>query len=126
MTGTRFQASAQHNLKWHRLRQDTGRFPTITDCAIYCLPNLRACAGLFTGNRGAGDALIETFLEDVIAWKPTGDAPYSPAGLTQAFEQFLRRQFGRRPQRVPLSVLPSPAMGIWMSVDEFFETVARL
>lgn len=126
MNVPRLHASAQKNLKWHRLRQDTGRFPTIADCAIYCLPNMRACARLFTGNRGAGDALIETFLEDLLAWKPAGNAPLTPAGLTLAFEQFLRRHFGRKPQRISLSANPSPAMGIWMSVDEFFETVARL
>ncbi|MFN4184675.1 MAG: hypothetical protein ACK4M6_07795 [Hyphomonas sp.] len=126
MTLTRSHLATNTNPKWHRLRQDTGRFPTIAECAIYCLPNLRACARLFTGNRGAGDALIETFLEDLLAWKPAGTAPHTPAGLTLAFEQFLHRHFGRKPQRIALSSNPSPAMGIWMSVDEFLETLTRL
>lgn len=126
MNFSRNRLSPEINLKWSELRRDKGHFETIGDCAIYCLPGLRACAMLFNGNLGAGDDLVEAFLEDVLAWQPAGDDPHTPAGLTLAFEQFLRCQFGNQSRRIALSVSPGQTVGAWMTADEFFEAIGRL
>ena len=114
------------NLKWRELRQDEGDFETIADCVVYCLPGLRACAMLFNGNLGAGDDLVEAFLEDMLAWKPASEDLHTPAGLTLAFEQFLRCQFDNQSRRIALSANPGQTVGAWMTADEFFEAMGRL
>ncbi|ABI78156.1 hypothetical protein HNE_0590 [Hyphomonas neptunium ATCC 15444] len=126
MNAPRHGISTEINLKWRELRRDKGHFETIADCAIYCLPGLRACAMLFNGNLDAGDDLVEAFLEDVLAWRPAGDDPRTPAGLTLAFEQFLRVQFANQSRRIALSISPGQTAGAWMTADEFFEAMARL
>lgn len=126
MNSTRLRPSAEHNLKWCDLKRDKERFPAVFDCAIYCLPSLRGCAMMFNGNTGAGDDLVEEFLEDVMAWQPAGEDPHTPAGLARAFEQFLRRQFGNQSRRIALSATPGQTVGAWMTADEFFAAIAHI
>lgn len=126
MNSTRLRTSTEHNLKWYDLKRDTERFAAVSDCAIHCLPSLRGCAMLFNGNTGAGDDLVEEFLEDILAWQPAGEDPHTPAGLTRAFEEFLRRQFGNQPRRISLSATPGQTFGAWMTADEFFTAISHL
>lgn len=111
------------NLKWQEMRVDTTRHPTVSDCAQHCLPSLRACAGLFYGNQSAGDALVETFLTEVLGNAASHEHMHTPAGFARAFEACLRGEFGNIPQRIALTHTPSIATGVWMSVDEFFRTL---
>lgn len=116
---------AFRNLNWHALRRDTARFATVCDCAHHCLPSLRACAGLFFGNQGAGDALVESFLTDILAGEGDRERLHTPAGMAEAFEACLRQAFGETPQRIVLAHVPSRARGVWMSVDEFLMVLVR-
>lgn len=126
MTTHRAPLSLDRNVGWHELRKDGSRFGSLADCAQYCLPSLRACAGLLVGNRAAGDILMEEFLAGLVAGMPSNDAPSSPAEFTAAFEQFLRRTYGKQPQRIALSSGPEQIRGVWMSIDEFLDTIARV
>lgn len=114
------------NFKWHELRSDGSSFGSFAECAQHCLPSLRACAGLLVGNRAAGDILMEEFLADLVAEMASNDAPSSPAEFTAAFEQFLRRTYGEQPQRIALSSGPGQIMGVWMSIDEFLDTIGQV
>lgn len=125
MTAHRASPPLARNFKWHELRNDGRRFGSFADCAQHCLPSLRACAGLLVGNRAAGDILMEEFLADLVAEMPSNEALSSPAEFTAAFEQFLRRTYGEQPQRIALSSGPGQIMGVWMSIDEFLDTIAN-
>lgn len=114
------------NFRWHELRRDSGVFASFADCAQHCLPSLRACAGLLVGNRAAGDLLMEEFLADIISEMPPSETLATPSGFTAAFEQFLRRTFGDQPQRISLSSGPGRILGVWMSIDEFLDTIAQV
>jgi hypothetical protein len=88
---------------------------------------LRACASLFYGSREGGDELIEAFMADVLTRAAHDECDLAtPAGLSRALEQHLRGQFGDRPQRIALASSPSTPRGVWMSVDEFFDTLGHL
>lgn len=126
MTAPRYRISPRHNLKWSEMRSNSGRFASIADCAHHCIPSLRACAGLFYGSKAGGDALMEDFLASVMNGPQSGGELDTPAGLARAFEQYLRERFGDRPQRIALSASPSAPEGVWMSVDEFFDTLAHI
>lgn len=125
MTARRAPLPLSRNLRWQELRSDGSCFGSFAECAQHCLPSLRACAGLLVGNRAAGDILTEDFLADLVAEMPSNDAPSSPAEFTAAFEQFLRRTYGEQPQRISLSSGPGQIMGVWMSIDEFLDTIAN-
>jgi hypothetical protein len=114
------------NLKWSEMRTNSGHFASISDCASRCLPSLRACASLFYGSRAGGDELIEGFLADVIYSAEAGHGMETPAGLSRAFEQYLRDRFGDTPQRITLASSPSTPRGVWMSVDEFLDALGQL
>ncbi|PKP81079.1 MAG: hypothetical protein CVT79_12435 [Alphaproteobacteria bacterium HGW-Alphaproteobacteria-18] len=86
---------------------------------------MRACAGLFLGSKDGGDQMLEAFLISILRQKTPASTLHAPAGLTVAFEAFLRDQFKNRPQRVTLSSSPSAPCAVWMSVDEFFHTIAQ-
>ena len=126
MTMHRFQNSPHPYLKWSEMRTNSGEFASIADCAQRCLPSLRACASLFYGSREGGDELVESFLADILDTKDPGHAMATPAGLSRAFEEFLRVRFGQTPQRIALASNPSTPRGVWMSVDEFFDTLSRI
>ncbi len=119
--------AVDRNLKWSEMRINSGRFATIADCVQHCLPGLRACASLFYGSREGGDELIEAFMADVLTRAAHDECDLAtPAGLSRALEQHLRGQFGDRPQRIALASSPSTPRGVWMSVDEFFDTLGHL
>lgn len=126
MTAERSRPPRYGNLKWSDLRADTAPFATIADCAQYCLPGLRACAGVLFGSQSGGDDLIEAFLNDILCQAAPGERLKCPAGLTEAFEAFLRAHFTGQPQRIALSSGPERVYGVWMSVDEFLDAIARL
>lgn len=113
-------------LKWSEMRTNSGHFASISDCASRCLPSLRACASLFYGSRAGGDELIEGFLGDVLSSAEDGFGLETPAGLSRAFEHYLRDRFGDTPQRITLASNPCTPRGVWMSVDEFLDALSQL
>lgn len=125
MNTPRSQFISDRNLKWSELRSDDGSFASIGDCVQYCLPNMRACASLFFGSKDGGDSMVEAFLIHILRQPLPSSELQTPSGLTLAFETFLRDQFENRPQRIALSSSPSAPSAVWMSVDEFFDTIAR-
>lgn len=70
--------------------------------------------------------MVEAFLIDILRQAAPVAYLRTPAGLTLAFETFLRGQFKDQPQRIALTSCPSRPSAVWMSVDEFFEAIARL
>lgn len=126
MTAHRAPLPFDRNVRWHELRKDGSRFGSLADCAQYCLPSLRACAGLLVGNRAAGDLLMEEFLTGLLSETPPNQELSSPAEFTAAFEQFLRQSFGKQPQRIALSSGPEQILGVWMSIDEFLDTIGQV
>jgi hypothetical protein len=126
MTTPNLRFPSDRNLKWSEMRTNSGNFASIADCVHHCLPSLRACASLFYGSREGGDELIEGFLADILGRTPDEGDLDTPAGLSRALEQHLRAQFGDTPQRIALASSPSTPRGVWMSVDEFFDTLGEL
>lgn len=126
MKDPRAPAPTFSNLKWDFLRHSCRSFPTVGDCAEYCVPSLRACARLFGGSLSEGDDLVEEFLEGLFALPATQETLRTPRGLTAAFETFLRCRYGAQSRRILLSVPPERTANTWMTVDEFLRALSRL